>query len=1356
MPRTSVLLLFFFSCRLFAQTTTDFTLLSTDQGLSQGMIFDILQSRDDFLWIATKNGLNRYDGYQFQIYTHDPFNRFSLASSEIRKLFEDSHGRIWVCHSDGLDLFVPQTGLFFHLQPPGLTGYDEDQDYRASRFVELPDGTIWVVSGTKIWKFEVPEATLEKAAAAGNAFPDLPYQVIEARQQTGQPSEVTSILLSPNQTVLVGTSRGFYQINPTSGQMTLEGLPDARVFIIGEDRSGQIWLEGIWYETTDGVDINSKFELISWSNGVRHRHLIGTESGGLAHLRPIFRLDKDGYLWQLWKNTLTKGPVRVLASGGAPDLAWTCTGSFTQNQFFYLPTFFVDRSGIAWLGTSGFGVIKVKFTQPKFNSYLPFTTQRQIFEDPQGRFFSSIDKSKLYLSEKFDRYEANSWMPGVSFFGNFSIVFDKAGCCWYNLCDGLLNRIDAHTRQRSQFAWQGFGLVQAPDGNLYSAGETGLHQFNPETEKSKFFPFEQVQKTPGLATYSHFVYPGVDNTLWIFGFEGLIWASAKPGGFKFSYLKNNPDEPQSLSNNSVLCVLDDPLDPRRFLWVGTKGGLNRLDKKTGHFKHFKTAQGLPDDVVYGILPDNNGHIWLSTNKGLCRFHVREETTKNFTVADGLQNNEFNQSSYLKTRSGTLIFGGVNGLTVFNPDSLRFNTHAPQTHIVGIKVNNKPLAPGEAVVGKFAHDQNFLALEFAALEFSNPAQNRYRYQLLRRTFWGHSPEDTWVDLGEKNVVQFANLSPGAYTFRVLGSNNDGLWSRQPAEFQFTIRPPWWASGWAYLLYAGAVGALIWGLYRYQMRQKLEQEETRRLRELDEFKSNFFTNITHEFRTPLTVILGTTEQLAAGSDHWAVAAERAAVKSKLGLVKRNSENLMRLINQMLDLAKLESKSLAINYVQGDVLPYLRYIAESLHSLANAQNVLLLVESPERSIVMDYDPERLLQIVYNLLSNAIKFTPSGGKIVLHVTAEKQPLTSHPTLKITVSDTGAGIAANELPHIFDRFYQAKNLEKAKSGGTGIGLALTKELVAMLGGEISVQSKVGKGTVFTVRLPVTSNAPVSAHPTSVEKLLTPAMASPADGLPEFRSSDANLQTILLIEDNPDVVEYLTACLQKNYTLDFAYNGRSGIEKAQEGIPDLIVSDVMMPEKDGYEVCETLKNDERTSHIPIVLLTAKAGVENRIAGLRRGADAYLAKPFHEEELLVTLANLLDLRRKLQARYSTANFVAGTPPENRDKNAGPEDAFLRKIVAQLERQLGNPDFGVPQLSREMGLSQSQLYRKIKALTDLSTAAFIRRVRLQKGKQLLDTTDLTMAEIAYEVGFSTPNYFSDAFFEEFGVRPNAMRN
>ena len=545
---------------------------------------------------------------------------------------------------------------------------------------------------------------------------------------------------------------------------------------------------------------------------------------------------------------------------------------------------------------------------------------------------------------------------------------------------------------------------------------------------------------------------------------------------------------------------------------------------------------------------------------------------------------------------------------------------------------------------------------------------------------------------------------------------------------------------------------------EQRLKAEQREAERLGELDAFKSRFFTNISHEFRTPLTVILGMAEQLGkrfgkgSGLPEGAASAEIGQVAV---LIQRNGEHLLHLINQILDLAKLEANSLEMNYVQGDVAAYVPYLAESLRSLAEERSVLLSVEAPETPVVMDHDPERLRQVIHNLLSNAIKFTDHGGQVSLRMTLSEPNQPN--ALTISVSDTGSGIAPEDLPKIFDRFYQAGNAPQIAAGGSGIGLSLTRELVRAMGGAIRVASEAGKGTTFTVTLPVNKKAD-----TRLELPLAPKQAGEqaATNHQEFTAhppSTDDLPSLLIVEDNPDVAEYLRLCLKEKYQVTLAINGREGIEKAIETVPDLILSDVMMPEKDGLEVCDALKNDEHTSHIPIVLLTAKADVESRLAGLRRGADVYLSKPFHQEELHLILANLLDQRRKWQDYFgnvlppaeSRAPAVAAPP------DLDLEDAFLKKIRQQLEAQLEDPDFDGPRLAKAMLLSEVQLYRKIKALTGKSTALYLRSVRLQKGRELLRTTKRTVSEIAYDVGFEDPNYFSRTFAQEFGLAPSEMR-
>ena len=555
-------------------------------------------------------------------------------------------------------------------------------------------------------------------------------------------------------------------------------------------------------------------------------------------------------------------------------------------------------------------------------------------------------------------------------------------------------------------------------------------------------------------------------------------------------------------------------------------------------------------------------------------------------------------------------------------------------------------------------------------------------------------------------------------------------------------------------------------------RLEQANTAHLQELDDLKTRLYTNITHEFRTPLTVISGMADQIGESPKRWLV--------EGVQMIKRNANHLLRLVNQLLDLRKLEAGKMSLHLVQGDVLAYLKYLVESFHSHADAKNIDLHFKTVLPELVMDYDPDKLQQIVSNLLSNALKFTPSGGAVVVTLEESsrqiKRPLpheiAGRPSsyLMLAVKDTGLGISPEKQSYIFDLFYQADDSHTRPSEGTGIGLALTKELVKLFGGEISVTSEPGKGAEFVVALPVWKTAakargkhPVDLVPappseiTSYVQLENQEVLEPLATSGNHSNSSSHHPLILIMEDNPDVVQYLYACLASDFQLLKARNGREGIAKAIESVPDLIISDVMMPEKDGFEVCETLKNDERTSHIPIILLTAKADVESRLEGLKRGADAYLAKPFNKNELLIRVQKLLELRQKLQQHYlSRTSGQAGlTAMAQQSDEAGKEDVFVQKVKSIIEKHLSDSHFSTVELSHAVAMSRSQLHRKLTALTGLSPNPFIRLLRLEKAREMLADTDMAIAGIAYSTGFNDPDYFARIFSKAYGFTPSDFR-
>jgi signal transduction histidine kinase/DNA-binding response OmpR family regulator len=526
-----------------------------------------------------------------------------------------------------------------------------------------------------------------------------------------------------------------------------------------------------------------------------------------------------------------------------------------------------------------------------------------------------------------------------------------------------------------------------------------------------------------------------------------------------------------------------------------------------------------------------------------------------------------------------------------------------------------------------------------------------------------------------------------------------------------------------------------LEKSKILQDIEHQESERLKELNNLKSRLYTNITHEFRTPLAVIMGMTEGIK-GHD-----------KAK-EMIQRNSNNLLRLINQILDLSKAESGNLKMDLIQGDIINFLQYLTESFHSMANAKNIQLTFYSEEKEIIMDFDEQKIQHIVYNLLSNAIKYTPEKGKIVFHVKKEREMLC------LKVKDNGQGIAAKDQPYIFDRFYKVDHSSVGKIDGVGIGLALTKELVEFLKGEIFLESELGEGSEFIVYLPINRSEkmdvnflePIKEERQSNEKELTRKFDAE---LVDLNFDKNEIPQLLLVEDNEDVITYIKSCIDEDYEIEVARDGQEGIEKAFELIPDIIISDLMMPKKNGFEVCKTLKQDEKTSHIPIILLTAKATQEDKIEGLETGADAYMMKPFQKKELKIRIKKLIENRVTLQAKYK-GNLTAISK-----NTTNSEDEFFQKVIQILKKELDNPSFSVAELSKEMHLSSTQMYRKLKALTGLPPSKFIRRFRLQNSLELLQNSSMNIAEIAYEVGFSDPNYFSRAFSEEFGKPPSEIR-
>ena len=1337
-----------------AQNPPTYESVSIAQGLSQGMVYDILQDKEGFIWVGTKDGLNRYDGYNFKVFTNDPSRIKSLSSNSINKLFEDSKGRIWVgTENEGLNIYDKKTGDFLRIKHStananGLSG-------NAIKFMEeTPGGSMLIAAGDgKLNIITLPDNFLDK-----NAVPTITTVAMPNN------TNVYGIGNDKNKNTWIGGMDGtVYKFDATKNGFKL--LPGAQLLNNGYLTKG------------DDILINSDLYLY---NGNEVTPLFDTNKKPEGNI--LFRPNNN--LWD--KHHRETSFYDVTAWRKDRVIQW---GLKLPDKRIIYP-FIFDKSGIIWCGTVGYGLRKYNVDNEKFNAqFFGYSIYSIIPNTANDIFLGDVGYRWKRSKNKTIQESAFANIPQVTQIDNFIIA--KTGDYWLKSDDKGYFKYNPVTGKLTSYPtinnYKGMGskqpILEDSKNQIWFAGLGGNFVIlNTATEKITMLNINTnaAKKISEFAIITA-LYEDKNGTYWIGTLDGFanVKLTTTPDTepqIKWYYNNSNPN---SLNYNYVSCFLDDPFNAN-YLWVGTKGGgLNRLEKSSGNFFHLTVKDGLPDNVVYGLLTDDAGNIWGSTNKGIFCLSISKNGNKesrafrNFTKDDGLQDNEFNTNAYKKLPDGNLAFGGVNGLNIFNPKEILAKNYKPQVFITNILIGNLPVVPNdETGVLKNAieqtesitlnHLQDILTLEFSSLDFTAPAQNKYRYQL-------EGIDKEWVESGTRRTATYLHLPAGNYVFKVQGSNSQGMWSNKITELKIRVLPPWWLSWSAYLVYIVLLGLGIRSYFKFSVnRAKLksqlnfEQLEAKRVKELDSVKTQLYTNITHEFRTPLTVILGMAQQVKSNPPQH--------LDNGIDMIIRNGQSLLNLVNEMLDLSKLETGKMTLQPVNGDIINFLRYIVESFHSLAESQKKQLHFLAQMDSLYVAYDPEKIRQIVANLLSNALKFTPEKGNIYITV-SENNLLTEEEksTLIIKVKDTGIGIPESQLLHIFDRFYQLDNSHTRKTEGTGIGLALTKELVKLMEGEITVKSPptgANKGSEFTVQLPL------KRLPATTENMIYPDIKevrpqkiniAPTNGIDMDEEKQAKQKPlILLVEDNADVVAYTASCLP-DYRLAVGQDGREGFEIASEIIPDLIITDVMMPFVDGFELCRQLRSHEHTSHIPIIMLTAKADIESKMEGLEKGADAYLEKPFNREELLIRIKKLLELRKNLQQFYlkkaglnnNEAAIEITMQAEEQISENKIEDEFVKKVREAIETHLADTGFTVEQLCKMVFMSHSQLHRKLDALTGCSPNKFIRIIRLNKAKSMLKHPASSIASIALDCGYNDPGYFARVFKQEYGVTPQDWR-
>jgi signal transduction histidine kinase/ligand-binding sensor domain-containing protein/AraC-like DNA-binding protein len=1326
-------------------------------------VFDvalITQDHQGYLWMATNLGLIRYNGLKGKKYdiTRDDF---SLSANDIiEALYVDRLGDIWIGAHSGLSRYNPDCDCFFHY--PSFI--DNVKLTMIQAITEDKNGNIWIGTMNEgLIRYEresdIFTGMLRK--------PSDPIAIVGDR--------INHLLVDQNNNLWIGTisndvtaGSGLvrYNISTEKVRQFLHdpsdplSLADNRITALYEDQQGRI--------------------------------LIGTYKSGFHIYNP-----EDETL--TGKSFDADNPGQIHAP-------------YSEDKVFghdpFVGIIHQDHKGGYWIGTTGKGINYFNTKTNTFKNYNFDLVNPQllwsIYEDSQsnvwiggimgsGLFKTDLFARKYHLNTNFTNVESayeSPLNPGILWIASQETALSKMNLKTNKIINYLHEKDNiksiGHNWVRSLYQenigtlWVGLG-----NGGAYGSqdGNGGIDRMDIEAET--FTHFKLTRNDDGLDNFSYTVYSICEDH------EGHLWLGTGPGGIfrsdknkkefnHFKILKND-----SLSKNVFLNIAR--IDKNGDLWASDfagEGTLYLYDRKKGKFnpylKGFKMydllidekgwlligtwekgllhlnpvdrtyiqytkKDGLPSIEGVDITEGENGIFWVNTRIGPAKFE--SETGKISSV--GLPKHRYNTGIF-KASDNHLYLGSHNGLSSFYPDQVLGNPYPPEVILESINITGKTFNLLNTISDKsellLSHNQNDLTFEYVGLHYSDPAQNQYRYRL--------EPYDiTWIDGGEQRTARYTNLDPGEYTFQVIASNSNGVWNLKGTSINIVINKPWWNTNIAYMVYIFLVFGLVYSLRRYELsRQKLKFNlklgnlETEKLKEVDQIKSRFFANISHEFRTPLTLIFGPAKDIAENTND-------EYTKKNAGIIKKNAAKLYGLVNQLLDLSKLEAGKMALQTREQNIIPLLKVLVLSFTTLAERKSITLKFDSSDEKIDAYIDKDKVEKIITNILSNAFKFTPKGGEIDFNV------LKSEGEVEISVKDTGIGIPAERKEKIFDRFYQVDGSNTREGEGTGIGLALTKELVELHKGNITAESIHGKGTTIRLKLPlgkdhlkpeeiVRKEIKVKTEISEDETILIQEKGKDKASGDIDQILDTNKPLLLIIEDNFDVRNYIISRLENDYKINEAIDGEDGFSKSIEQIPDLIVSDVMMPKMDGFELCKKLKTDERTSHIPVILLTAKATSENKIEGYETGADDYIMKPFDAKELQVRIKNLINQRKKLREHFRKEKIFN---LENK-KIISVDKKFLEKAVKIINEHISDPLFGVELFAGSLGISRAALHKKLVALVGEPPSELIKRIRLSKAGILLKNKSGNISEIALEVGFNNPSYFSESFKKQFGETPS----
>jgi signal transduction histidine kinase/DNA-binding response OmpR family regulator/ligand-binding sensor domain-containing protein len=1392
--------------------------ITIEDGIASEITTCFLHDSYGFIWIGTDKGLIRYDGYDFKTFTHNEYDSASISDDQIVCLCEDLRGNIWVgTFYGGLNKYDPDTETFTHY--PKETDDPYNLSHSAIWAVcVIGNGEVWFSAiGDQFQSIYGVDPITGEIRYISSDPVDVTKPVDIHCHVIFEDSKGIIWAGSENCLLKYDTLKMEF-IEVTESIPGLQKIT-SEVLSIAEDGNGDLWIgtwfEGIfkysshenrftkYYRRTDQPILserNSVYSLYSDSdndlifknkNGIEffdHEKEMFTSWDFNCRLSSYIRsliprslyLDKNGLLWFGIPPGSDKpsGIYRIrLKKEGFTHFSGEM---FLEKdlQGIWISSICEDNKGDLWLGGQNTGLIRIKkpHSDKKIQVYqatpddsfsLTSNNISAIYEDSEGILWIGCWEEgilhrfeKSGVSERFIQYR-----PSDRFESGY-----------------IANPKDAFRYNDQSWDYTGAGcmrIYEDSQNRLWVGRGTGLELFDRERNKFYSYKFDLADTAPKKNPVITDIVEGRSGELWIASmFKGLLKldpnftfsTSDYQGGASSIYGNHLRISAGALKDAMITSLCVPSFNDEIVLWVGTwgKGLIGLLDSKKGsdddarQIIHLTTGNGLPDNVILGIQEDDSGNLWVSTQSRLSKLDITGRFLNSYGQSDGVMIKSFHWFSNQKGKSGHMYFGGDEGLLAFHPEKIDEHPLVPPVVITDFRLFNQHVPVGEKSPLKrsitrtdrieLSYRENFLSFQFASLNYENTGKNRYRYMM-------EGIDRDWVDAGLIRSASYPNMRHGRYTFHVLGANNDGIWNDKGASVDIVIRPPPWLTWWAFLVYGLAIiGIILWYrsylLSRAKLTAALEVEriEKKKLKELDHLKSRFFANISHEFRTPLTLLLGPIEdKLKSGK---VLDPKEYRITE---IMQRNAKRLHKLINQLLDVSKLESGKSRLQVIEGNISGFTKSIAQSFLSLAESRNINYRIKIPKCSISAYFAPDILEKILANLISNAFKFTPSKGSVTFTMYARQDELANSPlSVEFEIRDTGIGIPDDQIEKIFDRFYQVSSSDSREFEGTGIGLALCKELAELHHGNISVKSAPGKGSTFTVLLPC-SRDQFSEYEIGSGKATIPnvdelsheeeSMEIIGTGGEKVGPLENDTPVLMIVEDNADLRHYMSQNLKDQYQIYEAVNGKEGLKKIIEIIPDLVITDLMMPEMDGTEMCKKMKSDERSSHIPLIMVTAKADRESRIEGLETGADDYLVKPFDADELKIRVSNMIEQQKRLREKIYKEFVFGENPPEV----TGKEEQFLKKTVEHIRAHLSDPAFNVQDLCNELGISRVQLYRKLKGSLNMSPGELIRNTRLKSSFVLLKQGYDNISQIAYQVGFSDHSYFSKCFRELYGESP-----